>query len=715
LPYNDYATIDWLHELARDSARLRSARERWGAGGLRGGLARWWEGAQGWVAAGVIGVLTALVAAGVDVAVALAADWKEGYCAWNPLLERGRCCGREVRRPDGDGGGQACEDWRSWGGADWARGYAVYVAFALLFGLVAGNVTMLTRAKLPAVEQEEEIDGEADETEPRNRGKSDGGGKMMYMAAGSGIPEIKTILSGFVIPHFLDLKVLLVKAVGATFAVATGMCLGKEGPFVHISTCVGYIVAQWFPKYGANDKKLREMLSVACSAGLSVAFGAPIGGVLFSYEEISTYFPRRVLWKSFLCSMVAAVTLKQLNPTGTGKLVLFETNYGTNYEPVHYLVFVILGIAGGIFGGVFCQANFLWSKHFRKYSLIKNHPVLELTLVVLVTAVLQFPNRMIRDTGDVVMSKLLVDCNRPQEDSWLCAQEWSEHKGMYYFWLIEGTLIKLVLTIITFGCKVPSGIIIPALDAGALFGRLVGQLPFLFHSISPGIFAMVGSAAFLAGVSRMTVSLTVIMFELTGEVNYILPFMMAILTAKWVADAISLESVYDLAQHVLGHPFLDPEHALQLVRENGGTVEDLIPPRRTMEEITLHVGAEYKISRTTIEGKLKQLKARGLMDAGLVLVTEKGTCHGYLPESELEFGLSLLEGGQSEVDLLEGPLSDFVDKAPLTICKGSPVEMAVEMFGKLGLRFLIVVEEDTARVLGVIIKKRLVSYVDRLK
>lgn len=106
----------------------------------------------------------------------------------------------------------------------------------------------------------------------------------MYMAAGSGIPEIKTILSGFVIPHFLDLKVLIVKAVGATFAVATGICLGKEGPFVHISTCAGWLVASLFPKYGENRRKMHEILSVACSAGLSVAFGAPIGGVIFSYE-----------------------------------------------------------------------------------------------------------------------------------------------------------------------------------------------------------------------------------------------------------------------------------------------------------------------------------------------------------------------------------------------------------------------------------------------
>lgn len=141
--------------------------------------------------------------------------------------------------------------------------------------------------------------------------------------------------------------------------------------------------------------------------------------------------------------------------------------------------------------------------------------------MVLTTALLQYPNPLTREPGDVILKTLLVDCRRPS-GSWVCEQEALDDKRRYYGWLAYGTTIKLVLTIITFGCKVPSGIIIPALDAGALFGRLVGQL---VHNISPGIFAMVGSAAFLAGVSRMTVSLAVIMFELTGEVDYIPPFM----------------------------------------------------------------------------------------------------------------------------------------------------------------------------------------------
>ncbi|KAG9234135.1 chloride channel-like protein 3 [Amylocarpus encephaloides] len=700
LPYNDYTTIDWLHDLIKDSYRYRALRSK---RSIKYRFVAALDSCQGWFAAALIGVLTAIVAFAVDVSEATLSDYKLGYCSTNMFITREGCCASL----GADGVvGEDCENW-IWWSKSYGLKFTIYVGIALLYGLIAGGVTMTTKANLPAVAPQDSVDDHF------SGGKTPVVGKGMYMAAGSGIPEIKTILSGFVIPHFLDFKVLLVKAIGSAFAVATGMCLGKEGPFVHISTSVGYLVANLFPKYRDNGRKMREMLSVACSSGLSVAFGAPIGGVLFSYEEISTYFPRKVLWRAFLCSLSAAVTLKALNPTGTGKLVLFETNYGVNYDPVHYLVFIFLGIAGGIFGGTFCQANFLWSKSFRKYSIIKNHPVLELCVVVLITALVQYPNPLTREPGDIIMKNVLIDCQHP-EGSWICAQEALEDKSHYYGWLVYGTVVKLLLTIITFGCKVPSGIIVPALNAGALFGRLIGQA---IPDISPGIFAMVGAAAFLAGVSRMTVSLAVIMFELTGEVDYIPPFMIAILVAKWVADAMNSESIYDLAQTVLGHPFLDPEHALKIVRNEGHLVDELIPPAQTMREITVDVGTECKVSKALLATKLSQLKARGLMDAGVVLVDGNGMLHGYLAEGELDFAIheeGVLKDGEP-VDLLQGPLSAFVDRTPLTICAKAPMEYAVQMFVGLGLRHLIVTEEGSGKVVGVIIKKRLVLYLEGLQ
>jgi len=453
-----------------------------------------------------MGVCTAFVAWVVDVAAATASDWKFGYCQVNPLLSREICCKSAPNE-------EACgEYFTTWSNSYWST-FLIYVGFALAFGVISASATMLTKGSLPTASTglEDKLPGES--------GDPPATGKSMYMAAGSGIPEIKTILSGFVIPHFLDFKVLVVKAFGAIFAVSTGMCLGKEGPFVHISTCVGYLVAKQFPKYRDNGRKMREMLSAACASGLSVAFGAPIGGVLFSYEEISTHFPRPVLWRAFLCSLTAAVILKALNPTGTGKLVLFETDYGTSYRPEHYLVFILLGVAGGVFGGVFCKLNYMWSKWFRKFSVIKNHPVFEVFLIVLATAVLQFPNPVIREPGDMVIKMLLVDCRGEKaSQTWVCQNEASPDSGWAYIgWLVYGCLVKLVLTTITFGIKVPSGVIIPALDAGALFGRIIGQW---IPSISPGIFAMVGAGAFLAGVSRMTISLCVIMFEVKKKTSY---------------------------------------------------------------------------------------------------------------------------------------------------------------------------------------------------
>jgi len=216
----------------------------------------------------------------VDVAEATVSDWKLGYCTSNIFQNRDSCC--TDRHPLGTTKanlGESCERWHMWT-LDYCGAFGIYVGFALVFGTISCSVTLLTKSSLPTA-----APGHADKHhDSAADGEQEIVGKSMYLAAGSGIPEIKTILSGFVIPKFLDFKVLAVKAIGAVFAVATGMCLGKEGPFVHISTCVAYLVGMWFPKYRENGRKMRELLSAGCASGLSVAFGAPIGGVLFAYE-----------------------------------------------------------------------------------------------------------------------------------------------------------------------------------------------------------------------------------------------------------------------------------------------------------------------------------------------------------------------------------------------------------------------------------------------
>ena len=68
---------------------------------------------------------------------------------------------------------------------------------------------------------------------------------------------------------------------------------------------------------------------------------------------------------------------------------------------------------------------------------------------------------------------------------------------------------------------------------------------------------MVGAAATLSGVTRTTVSLAVIMFELTGTLTYSVPVMLALLIAKTIADALEHKGIYDLVIDFSGLPFLD--------------------------------------------------------------------------------------------------------------------------------------------------------------
>ncbi|XP_076814299.1 chloride channel protein A-like [Clavelina lepadiformis] len=88
-------------------------------------------------------------------------------------------------------------------------------------------------------------------------------------------------------------------------------------------------------------------------------------------------------------------------------------------------------------------------------------------------------------------------------------------------------------------------------------GRIVGQLMVLVcgvHSpaeepilawVDPGAMAVIGAAAFFGGVSRLTVSLTVIMLEITNDTSFLLPLMTAVITSKWVGDCFYKHSLYE--------------------------------------------------------------------------------------------------------------------------------------------------------------------------
>jgi len=131
-------------------------------------------------------------------------------------------------------------------------------------------------------------------------------------AAGSGVAELIGYLNGVNYPGFIGIPTLITKIIGVTLAVSGKLCVGKEGPLAHIGANIGAFVLYLFPQFEflRNDENRRLLIAAGGSAGVSVAFGAPIGGALFSYElsKPNTFWKFEMLWRVFLCCAMAVFT-----------------------------------------------------------------------------------------------------------------------------------------------------------------------------------------------------------------------------------------------------------------------------------------------------------------------------------------------------------------------------------------------------------------------
>ena len=610
-------------------------------------------------------------------------------------------------------------------GGTYAVSYFMYVVWALLFGLMSA---MLVRVFAP-------------------------------YACGSGIPEIKTILSGFIIRGYLGKWTLLIKSVGMMLSVSAGLSLGKEGPLVHVAACCGNIFSYLFPKYGRNEAKKREILSAAAAAGVSVAFGAPIGGVLFSLEEVSYYFPLKTLWRSFFCALAAAFVLRSFNPFGNDHLVMFYVDYTNPWYLIELLPFILLGALGGIWGAIFIRANIRWCR-FRKTSALGKYPIMEVLMVTFVTAFLSYPNPYTRMNTSELIHELFSQCG-PEDRTDLCdyQRNYTDLNANDEFtsapigdgvktamWQLSlAVIFKMLITVFTFGIKVPAGLFIPSMAIGAIFGRMIGvgmeqmafthQDHYIFREmcqggstcVTPGLYAMVGAAASLGGVTRMTVSLIVIMFELTGGLQYIVPLMAAAMTAKWVGDAFGKEGIYDAHIHLNGYPFLDSKEEfthttlaadVMQPQPGGSPLCVLTLDRNTVESIegllrdTLHNGFPVVLSRESqyLVGFVSR------KDLSIALLTARKHQEGVVGASRVLFVDSLPQSERATLTP-SGPrpvrLSSILDMAPVTITDATPVETVVEMFRKLGLRQALVTH--SGRLLGIITKKDVLRHMASLQ
>jgi len=214
---------------------------------------------------------------------------------------------------------------------------------------------------------------------------------------------------------------------------------------VHVACCVANVCSRAFSKYASSEVKKRELLSGAAAAGVSVAFGAPVGGVLFSLEMLSSYFPPKTIWRSFYCAIVAAITLRGIDPLHSGKLVAFEITYHYAFGWFELPVFVMLGAIGGLVGTLLLKLMVRYA-YFRESAGIAKHPLYEVAVVSFFSASVTYLSTFLRmDTTDL-LAALYSDCKYETNTvvDQLCVE--SDASDIVVF-LLLCALIKFLLTI----------------------------------------------------------------------------------------------------------------------------------------------------------------------------------------------------------------------------------------------------------------------------
>ncbi|TPP51518.1 Voltage gated chloride channel family protein [Leishmania donovani] len=443
-------------------------------------------------------------------------------------------------------------------------------------------------------------------------------------ASGGGIPDVMAYLNGVHLRKAMNLRTFIAKAVSCICAVAGGLPVGLEAPLIHLGAITGAGVTQgrsrtlgfqtsMFQAF-RNNKDRRDFITAGAACGVSVAFGAPIGGLLFVMEEVSSFWDQSSNGQIFLATMLCFTFSTIINSIVEGRrllgwvsnaaAVLFEVNITIPLNLVSIIPSLFLGIVMGSLAAFFTKANLILIKWRRR--VLRPYQFRRFLEPVVIGAVfsscmyvlsLVSPCAELHDIGTVNETvqqwgteggwRLFNNtCTKPRTYSPLGTLNMASGKNTIRHLFSRQTAGEFpVMTLIVYfliyfasacmasGTSVSGGLVVPSLVLGAVFGRLFGLL--MFHIgvakipgvprgyaaadawMDPGVFALIGAGAFLAGTSRMSMAICVIMVELSAELHYLLPVMVAIVMSKTTADWLC-EPLYHQMLLMDSVPYLPP-------------------------------------------------------------------------------------------------------------------------------------------------------------
>eukprot|EP00742_Colponemidia_sp_Colp-10_P002989 GILJ01003190.1.p1 GENE.GILJ01003190.1~~GILJ01003190.1.p1 ORF type:complete len:777 (+),score=93.96 GILJ01003190.1:39-2369(+) len=391
-------------------------------------------------------------------------------------------------------------------------------------------------------------------------------------AEGSGIPELKAILSGVVLPQYLTKRTLVAKCIGLALSRSSGLIVGKEGPFVHIGAALSnnLMKSRFFPTVKKNSAIYQTMLAAGVAAGVAAAFGTPVGGVMFSIETTSSFYMVSNLWKALFSCLCASMTWTVFHRFGYKWVEPFSyTNYDDLGWNVELIYFAILGLCCGGFGSgiVHYLSKVILFRKTTTWAWVKDRWKW-VTVVALITSLLTFPTNVFRYGDTSTVNDMWSKKDFPLDNAG--SGRWTEYVhqvfSMFYF-----IFVRLIVTAIAVVSPLPAGVFAPFFTLGAVFGRWYAEvIRLVVHLHTAGPYGVAGAAGVIAAMTHAC-SPAIVVFEMTGQMNYLLPILLTTLIAYAVGSSLSL-SYFDLVLDLRGLPYLPALQDAKLYYRTAGDI-----------------------------------------------------------------------------------------------------------------------------------------------
>eukprot|EP01126_Amoeba_proteus_P057198 TRINITY_DN7263_c0_g1_i6.p1 TRINITY_DN7263_c0_g1~~TRINITY_DN7263_c0_g1_i6.p1 ORF type:complete len:611 (+),score=92.95 TRINITY_DN7263_c0_g1_i6:446-2278(+) len=388
-------------------------------------------------------------------------------------------------------------------------------------------------------------------------------------AQGSGIPEMKCILSGVWLKRYLGMDVFVAKVLGIILAIGSGCTIGKEGPMVHLASIAEDQLSKrigFFNKLRRNPAMMQQLLAAACAIGVSGNFGTPFGGLLFSIEVTSTYYPIKNYYYAFITSFSGSFVFLILWNFFLGQ------SFFTPFFPAQnrcdrvqtfwdFVITAVIGVICGLTSVIIIKGYsgvMYLKKKYSHFFLFRRYPYT--ILIALLSGICTFPPLV----GNVIAmpSRSLLRNLFDPDFRWSNFTVWPSNSfssgdaqlplHFYFFFLV---LSRLVLQILTMPVPVPLGIFNPAQTLGAAIGYLIGiSVNSVMPLVKPSMMAMVGSAATAAGLTQ-TLSTALLTVELTGEFDVLFPSMLGVVISMGISSTLSCD-IFDTVLQLRQLPYL---------------------------------------------------------------------------------------------------------------------------------------------------------------